>query len=132
MTAGLPGAGIGGLFYLASTLLLPVRSMWRRLRGQSDPVTWRHQLHSVAIASGIIGGLWITGWLLGFVVPDEMAAGAASGAPRAGTTRMVIPAATFAVGVGTLAAVLIAVEIARYTLLRSGSFTESDGEGRSR
>jgi hypothetical protein len=131
MTAGLPGAGIGGLFYLASTLLLPVRSAWRRLSGQSDPVPSRHQFHSVAIALGIIGGLWVTGWLLGFVVPDEMAAVAASGTSLAGTTRMVMPVATFAVGVGTLVAVLAAVEVARYVVLRSGSFIGSDGEGRS-
>lgn len=118
MTAGLPGAGIGGLFYLASTVLLPARSLWRRARGQPDPVTWRHQLHSLAIAAGIVGGLWATGWLLGSVVPDEMLAGVASGTATSGTNRTVIPVATFAIGVGTLAAVLIAVEVARLSSLR--------------
>ena len=64
MTVGLPGAGIGGLFYLASTLLLPVRSLVRRWRGRPDNVTWRGQAYLVLLALGIIGSLWLAGWLL--------------------------------------------------------------------
>ena len=29
MTAGMPGTGIGGLFYLLSALLMPLRELWR-------------------------------------------------------------------------------------------------------
>jgi len=116
MTAGLPGAGIGGLFYLAATITLPFRSLWRRVRGQSDAMSWRHQAHNVAMAAGIIAGLWVAGWLLGFVVPDEMLKpGISSGVGSAGiSTRTVIPAATFAVAIGTLAMVLAAVEVAHH------------------
>lgn len=113
MTAGLPGAGIGGLFYLASTLLLPARSLLRRLRGEPDAVTWRQQVHSLAIAAGIIGGLWMTGRLLGFVLPDEMLARpGVDAAPRFGVSRSAIPVATLAMAVGTLVFVLVAVEVA--------------------
>ena len=113
MTVGLPGAGIGGLFYLASTLLLPVRSIVRRLRGRPDTVTWRGQTHLVLIALAIIGSLWLAGWLLAFVVPDRMLA-VSSGAATAVASRTVIPLATFGVGVVTLAMVLIAVEFAHH------------------
>jgi hypothetical protein len=119
MTAGLPGAGIGGLFYLASTILLPLRSLVRRLRGQHVGVPWRLQLHSVLIALGIIGGLWISGWLIAFMVPDEvltrgsMAGGVNS---RAGS---ILSLATLGVAVGTLVLVVLSVEIARFVHIRS-------------
>ena len=29
MIAGLPGAGIGGLYYLCLVLLMPIREAWR-------------------------------------------------------------------------------------------------------
>jgi len=118
MTPGVPGAGIGGLFYLASTLLLPFRSLARRLRGQPDSLTARQAVHSLAIATGVIAGLWATGWVLALLVPNDFlrsAGTAASGSVRA---RTVLPVATFAVAVGTLLTVLIAVEIARYAQAR--------------
>jgi hypothetical protein len=113
MTVGLPGAGIGGLFYLASTLLLPVRSIVRRLRGRPDAVNGRGQAHLVLMAIAIMGSLWLAGWLLAFVVPERMLA-SSSVAATAAASRTVIPLATFGIGAGTLAMVLIAVEIAHY------------------
>jgi len=114
MTAGLPGAGIGGLFYLASSILLPVRSLWRRARGLPDTVTLRQQLHNVLIACGIIGGLWVAGWVLAFIVPDDMLPQNAFSRPgAAGSANTVIPVATFLVALGTLVLVLVMVEMAR-------------------
>lgn len=112
MNVGLPGAGIGGLFYLASTLLLPARSLMRRLRGQSDAVSLRQHLHHVSIAIGIMAGLWTAGWLLGFVMPKEMLS--APGTATLLTSRTAIPLATFGFGVGTLLAVLLVVELAHW------------------
>jgi hypothetical protein len=114
MTPGVPGAGIGGLFYLASTLLLPFRSLTRRLRGHPDALTGRQAMHSLAIAGGIIGALWLTGWILALLVPDEMLRPVATTAGGSVRARTVMPVATFATAVGTLLTVLIAVEIARY------------------
>ena len=113
MTVGLPGAGIGGLFYLASTLLLPARSIVRRLRGRPDAASSRGQALIILFALGIIGTLWLAGWLLAFVVPDRMVTASPALASGA-ATRTVIPLATFGIGVGTLAVVLIAVEIAHH------------------
>ena len=112
MTAGLPGAGIGGLFYLASTLLLPVRSVVRRLRGQPDATSRREQSHGVAIALGIIAGLWTAGWLLAFVMPASLRTAANAGPVALVATRSAIPLATLSLGAGTLVVVLLAVEIA--------------------
>ena len=122
MTVGLPGAGIGGLFYLASSILLPVRSLWRRARGVPDTVPLRQQLHSVLIAFGILGGLWVAGWLLAFIVPDDMLPrNTFSGTGAASTANSVIPVATFLVAVGTLVLVLVMVEMARLLQARLGT-----------
>ncbi len=118
MTPGVPGAGIGGLFYLASTLLLPFRSLARRLRGQPDSVSSSLALHSLSIAGGVIGGLWATGWALAQFVPDEMLRAASTTASGSVRARTVLPVATFATAVGTLLSVLLAVEIARYARVR--------------
>lgn len=112
MTVGLPGAGIGGLFYLASTLLLPMRSLTRRLRGRPDPLSRRQLAHSVLIAGGIIGALWVAGWLLVFVIPDEMLTGRAATGAGTASVKNAIPVAAFGVAVGTLVFVLLAVETA--------------------
>ena len=113
MTAGIPGAGIGGLFYLASTILLPVRSAWRRVRGRPDDVSWRQQAHSLFLVVGIAAALWATGLVLAFVVPDE----ALSRVPATGlhsSVRTVLPVATFGIAVGTLVMVLAAVEVGHH------------------
>lgn len=113
MTVGLPGAGIGGLFYLATTLLLPVRSIVRRLRGRTDAGPWRGQAHLVLLALAIIGSLWMAGWLLALAVPDGMLA-PPSGVASAVASRTVMPLAMFGIAVGTLAVVLVAVEVAHH------------------
>jgi len=113
MTVGLPGAGIGGLFYLASTLMLPVRSLLRRVRGRPDHAPWRRQVHSVLIAVGIVAGLWLAGWLLGLIVPDDLLVRSGSaGTGGVHSMQSVLPMATFAVAVATLVGVLAAVEVA--------------------
>jgi hypothetical protein len=41
MSAGLPGLGLGGLFFIFSALLAPFPELWRTLRGRSDLASWR-------------------------------------------------------------------------------------------
>jgi hypothetical protein len=122
MTPGVPGAGIGGLFYLASTLLLPFRSLKRRLRGQPDPVSSRQVWHNVTMAGGVVAALWMVGWLLAFIVPDEMVNKPGGGALP---MRTILPVATFATGVATLLLVLGTVEIARLIQARRHNAADS-------
>lgn len=119
MTAGLPGAGIGGLFYLASTILLPVRTLVRRLRGQEEAVPWRAQAHSVLIALGIIGGLWLSGRILGLMVPDELLARSPVAGVGSASANSILSMATLGVAIGTLVLVVLAVEVARVVHVRS-------------
>lgn len=63
MTVGAPGAGIGGLFYLASALMLPARSVYRVIRG--EPVAWGPMARQWLLAVAVLGAIWGAGWLIG-------------------------------------------------------------------
>ena len=117
MTAGLPGAGIGGLFYLISALLMPVRSLYRALTGRGEP-RWGLALRQAALAAGILAGIWAAGWLLGalLVRGGAGAAGAGMAGGRAGSAAdvpNVVRTGALWFSLGTLAAVLALVRVGR-------------------
>jgi len=110
MTAGLPGTGIGGLFYLVSALAMPLREAYRRARGAAASGTWRLVAGQTAIAGGILGGVWATGWLLGVALRTAHAVVALPPGAHPGN---VLRTVTLALSLGTLAAVLLGVELLR-------------------
>lgn len=128
MTVGLPGAGIGGLFYLASALLMPVRSLVATAAGRHDEARWGLALRQSGLAMGIVGALWATGWLLSRLFVDPAAPGATAFRLTAGTVLESArghAAATNALGsnalafsVGTLVLILLLVQIARLLVVR--------------
>ena len=116
MTAGIPGSGIGGIFYLAGALLLPVRTLIRQVRG--TPVKWAPVLQQAALALGTLAGLWLSGALLGILVgpwfrPVHDRTNAAA-APHANLVQL----NSLLVGLGTLGAALLVVQIARLVVRR--------------
>lgn len=75
MNAGLPGTGIGGLFYVLLALLMPVRELYLTARGRSSRERWRRVLRQVAIALGIVASLAGAGWVLSRMVDTQEAVG---------------------------------------------------------
>jgi hypothetical protein len=65
MNVGLPGTGIGGVFYLLSALWMPFHELYQTVRRRSRPQRMRLIFVQLSIALGIIAGIWLTGWLLG-------------------------------------------------------------------
>ena len=41
MSAGLPGVGLGGLFFILSALFAPIPELYRTARGRSSRAAWR-------------------------------------------------------------------------------------------
>jgi hypothetical protein len=119
MTVGIPGTGIGGLFYLASALWLPVRGVFRRMRGER--VAWVHALAQAAIALGVLGGLWLTGALLSLLIAPLLGPATRAGHLAAMHRSNVLRAASVLAGLGTLSLVLTAVQVARVTVHRPAS-----------
>jgi hypothetical protein len=61
MNPGLPGTGIGGLFYILSALWMPACEIWRRCRGNAAggwPLVARQFAIAVGVAAAMSGVFW--------------------------------------------------------------------------
>jgi hypothetical protein len=114
MTAGVPGTGLGGLFYILAALFLPVRGALRKLRGQR--VCWRAVTKLTGLALGVFAGIWATGWLLGWLLAptaETFEAAAGMTAEMRAKSENILRWAALAAGFLTLFVVLSAVQVAR-------------------
>lgn len=111
MTVGLPGVGIGGIFYLVSALTMPVRELARTLRRESTFARWRFVLRHWMLAIGILVALWATGRVLGLLIERVSPHVASSGMPLGGHARNVLQVSALVLSLGTLALVWIAVNL---------------------
>lgn len=113
MSVGLPGTGVGGLFYLLSALLMPFREAYRAAAGKSNPRSRRVVLRQSLIALGVLAGIWLAGWLIGLLLGHvPVVAGAINAVPGyAGRSSNILKTASFVLAFATLAAVVGAVEI---------------------
>ncbi len=118
MTAGVPGAGIGGLFYLLAAVALPIRTGWRWCLGRRDGLRWRDVLGQLGIAAGILLGIALTGWLLGAVLGPQLLPQSSLGKSITGPfgPDNAVRITAFVFGFGTLFAVLLLVQVARVLL----------------
>lgn len=64
MTAGLPGAGIGGLFYFCLVLLMPLRELYLTALGRSSLARWKVVGFQFSMVTGIFAALWSEAWLI--------------------------------------------------------------------
>jgi hypothetical protein len=132
MTAGLPGVGIGGIFYLASAIMMPFRSLYAMATGRAHDARWRVALRQAAIAGGILGVLWLTGlalgWVLATVVPHAMIASGGGAAPE--HVWNVVRTSALLLSFGTLAAVLLVVQLLRLTLPVRPTAQDDNGQSR--
>jgi hypothetical protein len=60
MSAGLPGLGLGGLFFIFSALLAPFPELWRTLRGRSGLAAWRVIGRQFAQAAAMVAAIDLT------------------------------------------------------------------------
>ncbi|HEU4879643.1 MAG TPA: tetratricopeptide repeat protein, partial [Gemmatimonadaceae bacterium] len=122
MTVGLPGAGVGGIFYLLSALWMPFHAMGHQvlratgLVGEDDrrDPPWNLIWRQFATALAIIGGLWATGWALAaLLISHPTALGQMQTNEIGRRLPNVLRVGAVIVSVGTLAVVLAIVQIAR-------------------
>ncbi len=64
MNVGLPGTGIGGLFYLMLVMAMPMRELWLTARGRGSARGWRSAGLYGAMAACIFAALWSEAWLI--------------------------------------------------------------------
>ena len=67
MNVGLPGAGIGGLFYIVCALVMPVKEVFLTLRRPEHRFRYRLVLVPPGIAVGIVAGIVIVHRTINYV-----------------------------------------------------------------
>ena len=72
MNVGLPGTGIGGLFYVLTAFLMPLLELGRTLRGRSSLQRWQRVGTQTGLAAGILAGLWLTAQALQWCLPTPV------------------------------------------------------------
>jgi hypothetical protein len=70
MFAGLPGIGVGTLFYVLAALWMPMRELGRLLRGDFDAARWRLVLIQLSFAVSIVASIAIADRVLAMVLRD--------------------------------------------------------------
>ena len=116
MNPGLPGTGIGGLFYILSALWMPVCEIWRWSQGNATG-RWPLVAKQFAIAVGIVAATSGVFWAVDSAFMLYDAARHVAGKAHAART-LHVP--TLVTTVGVLVALLGAVHLTRFVLwLRS-------------
>jgi predicted membrane protein len=64
MTVGLPGTGIGGIFYLSLAICMPIREFVRTLKGQTNLKRWGFIALQLLFVFGVVAAMWSELWLL--------------------------------------------------------------------
>ena len=64
MIAGMPGTGLGGIFYLLLAVVMPLRELARLIRGRSTVRRRRVAIFQAALAVSVVAVLAIEGWAL--------------------------------------------------------------------
>ena len=64
MTVGLPGTGIGGIFYLLLAVCMPIRESVRTLKGQTNLRRWSFIALQMLFVLGIVAAIWSELWVL--------------------------------------------------------------------
>ncbi|MBI3804935.1 MAG: hypothetical protein HY282_14360 [Nitrospirae bacterium] len=130
MNVGLPGTGIGGLFYIATALLMPFFELIQLLRGRSSAARWRCVTAQFGMAVAIFASLWATAWTLNRFLPESLLIHLRLATQQINDLLGVTPTLVTLV---TLGGVLLAVELFAFFFGRSAQreFTlEEDVQGR--
>jgi hypothetical protein len=118
MFAGLPGIGVGTLFYILAALWMPVHEIGPLLRGTSSVARWRRiamqWVYAISIILSIAIAERVMLWILGAATPGSLSPARLLHDQlnsRAPESIMAIP---MVASLLLLAAVLLAVEVFRW------------------
>lgn len=116
MTVGIPGTGLGGLFYFLLVALMPFRELYLTLRRRSSLARWRRVGFQILIVGSMLGVLWGEAWLLERALDLLRLEGGGAAHP---VRAMFVKVGQFAAitSVAVLAALLAGVAALRFTPL---------------
>lgn len=119
MIAGLPGTGLGGIFYLLAALVVIGREAVRTLRRDSGRTHWRFAARLTLMTIFILLMLWGTYWVLEtwLTAPVILSGEGISITPDGAPHTLALPAifvATLPVQLATIGMLLFSVEVVRW------------------
>jgi hypothetical protein len=115
VSAGLPGLGLGGLFFIVSALLAPLGQVWRVARGRSLPGEWRVVGRQFAQAVTMVIAIDLTLRLV-YLALARVGVGDAPSAVSA----TVLPLKLIGITSGLLAVVLVLAKLGELRQRRAG------------
>lgn len=136
MFAGLPGIGVGTLFYVLIALWMPFREMPRVVRGTSSVDRWKLILRQLFYATGIVATVMMAErvllWLIGVSPQPFSPAGMLHSGIGSRTADTSLLAAPIAASLLLLGGILLVVELLRLFSQSSGNrpptFLDSAGD----
>lgn len=115
MTAGLPGTGIGGLFFILSAFFMIVVELQRTIRGKSSLARWRMVGRQAAVAAAMVAAVTVTIWLVHrLLFPAATTAETTAGNAPSGLTHQIVPFLPVLITLTVLALVLLTGYLAKF------------------
>lgn len=134
MNIGLPGTGIGGLFYLMAALMMPLVELRLTLIGRSSLRRWRFVGLQWSIALAIVLSIWGTFEILAYIFPyfiiysQAVPASGDSIAEIRYQLGRVFRVAPILIALPTLITMLLSVETLRFAVRRKLPHISDDRE----
>jgi hypothetical protein len=131
MIAGLPGTGIGGLFYMLLALWMPANEVINILRGRANPTNTQlvkdHLFLTLCIVTAVIATGWVAGLLAVLILFGSSGTGI-TGTNIAGANRVPIEnflhIAPIILTSLTLLAVYLAMHLSRFAISAHRSMSQ--------
>ena len=118
MFAGLPGIGVGTLFYILAALWMPVGEIGRLVQGTSSVARWRRigvqWIYAVSIIGSIVIADRVLLWVFGEAAPASLSPARWVNEDLAARAPQSILAAPIMASVLLLGLVLLVVELCRW------------------
>ncbi len=130
MAAGLPGTGIGGLFFILSALFMIVVETERTVRGKSSLARWRLVSGHAAVASAMVAAVTAAVWLVHRLL--FATSGRAGGHETGGVAHQLLPYLPVLITVAVLTLVLGAGYLAKFVFSRPTARVRPAAVGRTR
>lgn len=113
MIAGIPGTGIGGIYYILLALMMPVKETCRLCVRRSSTERWLQVAAQTGNALGILISAWLTGWLLIRTFDLLKLYGLGSQSQAMNTITNIMSVSTFHIALVVLGSVILSVHILR-------------------
>ncbi len=126
MTVGIPGTGLGGLFYFLLVALMPFRELVLTLRSRSSLARWSRVGFHLLVLAAMLGVLWGEAWLLDRALSAVRERFGPGGHEPARDMFLRAGQVAALTSVGVLAALLAGVAALRFTPLCAGCQPSAD------